>query len=188
MADNSRLVGHGTVRWGDVATLRRLFPTGLTQRFNADCWISVGCVPCSGSNRCQPRANRRGEPMDRRRRRAPKHSLGRVGPRVSTYSLDASDGFISPTPEPARHGWFRPMKREREEFTMETEKAVRPNPPSLPELMGALRRGGSQVSLEKRPDLGYVVVRDGRVVAAARMQIHLCIDLRDWMVSNGLWP
>ncbi len=40
--------------------------------------------------------------MDRRRRRAPKHSLGRVGPHVSTYSLDASDGSFSPSPEPAR--------------------------------------------------------------------------------------
>ena len=40
------------------------------------------------------------------------------------------------------------MKREHEEFTVETEKAVRPNLPSLPELMGALRRGGSRVSLE----------------------------------------
>ena len=80
------------------------------------------------------------------------------------------------------------MKREHEEFTVETEKAVRPNLPSLPELMGALRRGGSRVSLEKRPDVGYVVVRDGRVVATATMRIHLRIDLRDWMVSIGLWP
>ena len=104
------------------------------------------------------------------------------------YSWDLKDGFISPTPEPARHGWFRPMKREHEEFTVETEKSVRTNLPSLPELMGALRQGGSQVSLEKRPDLGYVVVRDGRVVAAAAMRIHLCIDLREWMASNGLWP
>ena len=95
---------------------------------------------------------------------------------------------VSPTPEPVRHGWFRPMKREHEEFTVETEKAVRPNLPSLPELMGALRQGGSQVSLEKRPDLGYVVVRDGRVVAAAAMRIHLSKDLREWMVSTGLWP
>ncbi len=80
------------------------------------------------------------------------------------------------------------MKREHKEFMVETEKAVRPNPSSLPELMGALRRGGSQVSLEKRPELGYVVVRDGRVVAAAEMRIHLCKDLREWMVSTGLWP
>ncbi len=101
---------------------------------------------------------------------------------------DPNDGFISPTTEPVRHGWFRPMKREHEEFTVETEKAVRPNPPSLPELMGALRQGGSQVSLEKRPDVGYVVVRDGRVVAAAAMRIHLHKDLREWMVSTGLWP
>ena len=79
------------------------------------------------------------------------------------------------------------MKRQHEEFTMETEKAVRPNPPSLPELMGALRQGGSQVSLEKRRDLGWVVVRDGRVVAAAAMWIHLRRDLREWMVSTGLW-
>jgi hypothetical protein len=95
---------------------------------------------------------------------------------------DPNDGVISPKPEPARHGWFRPRKHERE-----TEKAVRPNPASLPELMGALRRGGSQVSLEKRPE-GYVVVRDGRVVAAGAMRIHLCRDLREWMVSTGLWP
>ncbi len=80
------------------------------------------------------------------------------------------------------------MKREHEEFTVETEKAVRPNLPSLPELMGALRQGGSQVSLEKRPDAGYVIVRDGRVVAAAAMWIHLRQDLREWMVSIGLWP
>ncbi len=101
---------------------------------------------------------------------------------------DPNDGFISPTPEPERHGWFRPMKREHEEFTVETEKAVRPNLPYLPELMGALRQGGSQVSLEKRRDLGWVVVRDGRVVAAAAMWIHLRQDLREWMVSTGLWP
>ncbi len=80
------------------------------------------------------------------------------------------------------------MKREHEEFTGETEKAVSPNHPSLHELMQALRQGGSQVSLEKRPDVGYVVVRDGRVVATATMRIHLRIDLRDWMVSIGLWP
>ena len=101
---------------------------------------------------------------------------------------DPSDGLMSPTPEAKRHGWFRPRKREHEEFTAETEKAVGPDLPSLPELMGALRRGGSQVSLEKRPDVGYVVVRDGQVVAAAAMRIHLCIDLREWMVSGGLWP
>ena len=40
--------------------------------------------------------------MNRQRRRAPKHSLGRVGPRVSTYSLDANDGSVSPSPESAR--------------------------------------------------------------------------------------
>ena len=73
---------------------------------------------------------------------------------------DPNDG-ISATPEPVRHGWFRPMKREHEEFTVETDKAVRLNLPSLPELMGALRQGGSQVSLEKRPNLGYVIVLDG---------------------------
>ena len=101
---------------------------------------------------------------------------------------DPNDGVMSPTPEPARQGWFRPRKREHEEFTVETEKAVGPDLPSLPELMGALRRDGSQVSLEKRPDVGYVVVRDGQVVAAAAMRIHLCIDLREWMVSTGLWP
>ncbi len=67
---------------------------------------------------------------------------------------DPNDGFISPTPEPTQRGWFRPRKREHEDFTVETEKAVRPNLPSLPELMGALRQGGSQVSLEKRPDVG----------------------------------
>ena len=109
---------------------------------------------------------------------------------------DPNDSFISTTPEPARHGWFRPMRREREE--VETDKAgpVRPDlpsqsglsVPSLPELIGALRQGGSQVSLEKRPDLGHVVVRDGRVVAAAALQIHLRKDLREWMVSSGLWP
>ena len=107
---------------------------------------------------------------------------------MTRQQLDPNDGLISPTPEPVRHGWFRPTRREHEEFTVETDKAVSPNPPSLPELMGALRQDGSQVSLDRRPDLGYVVVRDGRVVAAATMQIHLCIDLRDWMVSNGLWP
>lgn len=101
---------------------------------------------------------------------------------------DPNDGFISPTPEPVRHGWFRPKKREHEEFTVGTEKAVRPNLPSLPELMEALRQGGSEVSLEERPDLGYVVVRDGQVVAAAPMLIHLRKDLREWMVSTGLWP
>ena len=107
---------------------------------------------------------------------------------MTRETRDPNDGSISPTREPVRHGWFRPMKREHEEFTVETEKAVRPNPPSLPELMGALRQGGSQVSLEKRPGAGYVVVRDGRVVAAAAMRIHLRTDLREWMVSNGLWP
>ena len=88
------------------------------------------------------------------------------------------------------------MKREHEEVTVETDKAVKPNlpsrsgssAPSLPELMGALRQGGSQVLLEKRPNLGYVVVCDGRVVAAAAMRIHLRKDLREWMVSTGLWP
>ena len=95
---------------------------------------------------------------------------------------------VSPTPEPVRHGWFRSMKREDGEFMAETAKAVGPNPPSLSELMRALRQGGSQVSLEKRPDAGYVVVRDGRVVAAAAMRIHLSKDLREWMVSTGLWP
>jgi hypothetical protein len=80
------------------------------------------------------------------------------------------------------------MKREHEEFTMETEKAVSPNPPSLRELMGALRQSGSQVSLEERQDLGYVVVRDGQVVAAAAMRMHLRKDLSEWMASNGLLP
>ena len=98
-----------------------------------------------------------------------------------------NDGLISPTPERVRYGWFRPTKRGHEESTVETEQAVRPDPPSLPELMGALRQGGSQVSLEKRRDLGWVVVRDGRVVAAGAMWIHLRQDLREWMVSNGLW-
>ncbi len=106
---------------------------------------------------------------------------------MSGEGRDSNDGFISPTPEPVRHGWFRPMKREHEEFAVETEKAVRSNPPSLHELMGALSQGGSQVSLEKRRDLVWVVVRDGRVVAAAAMWIHLRQDLREWMVSNGLW-
>ncbi len=111
---------------------------------------------------------------------------------------DPNDSFISTTPEPARHGWFRPMMREHEELEVETDKAGQvwldlPSPsdssvPSLPELMGALRQGGSQVSLEKRPDLGHVVVRDGRVVASAALQIHLRKDLREWMVSSGLWP
>jgi len=107
---------------------------------------------------------------------------------MTRQQLDLNDGSISPAPEPVRHGWFRPMKREHKESTVETEKAVRPNPPSLPELMEALRQGGSQVSLEKRRDLGWVVVRDGRVVAAAAMWIHLRQDLREWMVLNGLWP
>ncbi len=39
--------------------------------------------------------------MDRRQR-GPKHSFGRIGPRLSTYSLDDADGSISPSPEPAR--------------------------------------------------------------------------------------
>ena len=106
---------------------------------------------------------------------------------MTRQQLDPNDGLISPTREPVRHGWFRPMKRGHEESTVETEMAVRPNQPSLPELMEALREGGSQVSLEERPDLGYVVVRDGRVVAAAAMWIHLRQDLREWMVSTGLW-
>ncbi len=88
------------------------------------------------------------------------------------------------------------MMREHEEFTVETDKAVRLNlpshsglsVPSLPELIGALRQDGSQVSLEKRPGLGHVVVRNGRVVAAAAMRIHLRKELREWMVSTGLWP
>ncbi len=109
---------------------------------------------------------------------------------------DPKDGFIAPTAEPARHGWFRPMRREHEEITVETDRALGLNlpshsdlsVPSLPELLGALRQGGSQVSLEKRPGLGHVVVRDGRVVAAAAMRIHLRKDLREWMVSTGLWP
>ncbi len=79
------------------------------------------------------------------------------------------------------------MKREHEEVTVETEKSVRTNLPSLPELMGALRQGGSQVSLEKRPDIGYVVVCDGRVVAVAAMRIHLSKNLHESMVSTGLW-
>ena len=37
---------------------------------------------------------------------------------------DPNDSFISTTPGPARHGWFRPMKREREEFEAETDKAA----------------------------------------------------------------
>ena len=107
---------------------------------------------------------------------------------MTRQTRDPNDDLISPAPERARHGWFRPMKREHEGFMLETEKAVSPNPPSLPELMGALRQGGSQVSLEERPDLGYVVVYDGRVVATAAMRIHLRKDLNEWMVSNGLWP
>ena len=107
---------------------------------------------------------------------------------MTRQQLDPDDGSISPTPERVRYGWFRPTKREHKEFTVETEKAVSPNPPSLPELMGALRQGGSQVSLDRRPDLGYVVVRDGQVVATAAMRIHLRKDLSEWMVSNGLWP
>jgi hypothetical protein len=101
---------------------------------------------------------------------------------------DPTDGFTPPTPEHTRHGWFRPMKREHEDFMVETEKAGRRNLPSLPELMRALRRGGSRVSLEKRSDVGYVILCDGQVVAAAAMRIHLCKDLREWMVSAGLWP
>ena len=107
---------------------------------------------------------------------------------MTRQQLDPDDGSISPTPEPVRHGWFRPMKRGHEESTVETERAVRPNLPSLPELMEALRQGGSQVSLEERADLGYVVVRDGQVVAAAAMRMHLRKDLSEWMASNGLWP
>ena len=107
---------------------------------------------------------------------------------MTRQQLDPDDGSISPTPEPVRHGRFRPTKRRKEEFTVETERAVSPNPLSLPELMGALRQGGSRVSLDRRPDLGYVVVRDGQVVAAAAMRIHLRKDLNEWMVSTGLWP
>ena len=33
---------------------------------------------------------------------ATQRCIGRVGPRGSTYSWDPNDGFISPTPEPAR--------------------------------------------------------------------------------------
>ena len=106
---------------------------------------------------------------------------------MTRQQLDPDDGSISPTPEPVRHGWFRPMKREHEEVTVATEKSVRTNLPSLAELMGALRQGGSQVSLEKRPDLGYVVVCDGRVVAVAAMRIHLSKNLHESMVSTGLW-
>ncbi len=107
---------------------------------------------------------------------------------MTRQTRDPSDNLISPTRERVRHGWIRPTKREHEEFTVETEKAVRPNQPSLHELMQALRQGGSQVSLDRRPDLGYVIVRDGQVVAAAAMRIHLRKDLNEWMVSNGLWP
>ena len=107
---------------------------------------------------------------------------------MTRQQLDPNDGLISPTREPVRHGWFRPMKRGHEESTVETERAVRPNLPSLPELMEALRQGGSQVSLDRRPDLGWVVVRDGRVVAAAAMRMHLRKDLSEWMASNGLLP
>ena len=106
---------------------------------------------------------------------------------MTRETRDPNDG-ISPTPERVRYGWFRPMKRGHEEFMLETEKAVSPTPPSLRELMGALRQGGSQVSLEERQDLGYVVVRDGQVVAAAAMRMHLRKDLSEWMASNGLWP
>ncbi len=38
--------------------------------------------------------------MSRQRRYVAQSSLGRVGPRVAPYSLDANDGFISLTPEP----------------------------------------------------------------------------------------
>ena len=107
---------------------------------------------------------------------------------MTRQTRDPNDGLISPTPERVRYGWFRPTKRGHEDFMVETEKAGSPNPPSLPQLMRALRQGGSQVSLDRRPDLGYVVVRDGQVVAAAAMRIHLRQDLREWMVSNGLWP
>ncbi len=107
---------------------------------------------------------------------------------MTRQQLDPNDGLISPTSEPVRHGWFRPTKREHEESAVETERAIRPNLPSLPELMEALRQGGSQVSLDRRPDLGYVVVRDGRVVAAGATWIHVRQDLREWMVSTGLWP
>jgi len=107
---------------------------------------------------------------------------------MTRQQLDLNDGSISPAPEPGRHGWFRPMKRAHEEFMVETEKAGSPNPPSLPQLMRALRQGGSQVSLDRRPDLGYVVVRDGQVVAAAAMRMHLRKDLSEWMASNGLLP
>ncbi len=33
----------------------------------------------------------------------PQHCVGRVGPRVSTYSWDPDEGFVSPTPEPVRN-------------------------------------------------------------------------------------
>jgi hypothetical protein len=36
------------------------------------------------------------------RQRRAQHHIGPVGPRVSTYSLDVSDGSISPSPQPAR--------------------------------------------------------------------------------------
>ena len=80
------------------------------------------------------------------------------------------------------------MKPEHHGITKETEEVVRPNLPSLPELMKALRRDGSQVSLEKRPEVGYVIMRDGQVFGAAATRIHLWIDLRERMVSTGLWP
>ncbi len=107
---------------------------------------------------------------------------------MTRQTRDPNDGLISPTPERVRYGWFRPTKRGHEESTVETEKAVRPSLPSLPELMEALRQGGSQVSLDRRPDLGYVVVRDGQVVAAVAMRMHLRKDLSEWMASNGLLP
>ena len=40
--------------------------------------------------------------MSRQRRYPAQRSIGRVGPRVSAYSLDPNDGFISPTPVPVR--------------------------------------------------------------------------------------
>ena len=44
----------------------------------------------------------KGEPMDGRRQRALKHPFGRIGPRLSTYSLDDANGSISPSPELGR--------------------------------------------------------------------------------------
>ncbi len=40
--------------------------------------------------------------MSRQRRYPAQRSIGRVGPRVSAYSWDPNDGFISPTPVPVR--------------------------------------------------------------------------------------